>query len=459
MVKNLFKLLILMLVSLNCVYFFVACQPKKGTQSTTSPGPAEPTTPVNPDSKGTSDQGGGGNLINGKPLDFYKKDITELPEFIKYIQPIDEKLNDLREDNQADNGVTYLRTSVKRKTWYLLPVKLDEIEAARIGTNFKSDQGAYQTENEVFISELVYKDLNEEHKAQLLLHEIVMAFYLVKYEDGRFYCEAFKKAKVREGCLSTFSDLSSKEEFKPAQKDGKFLEPEEYESIRHVTEWLYTQYKTMTRLQFEEKMVEKKFDSRVFNTRNIVDRQKAGPTQFPIKEFLKTLENQRLTNQSLTFCGFDFTQKIAVSKRLCNVTYLVDDEILKINIQTDDKKNETISLRLPYNMRNEKGELNQSMHMSKVGFKNGLVLFNVRLDEDVVSKHEQVARSVLFWMKPVSSTEYAITAIRLQKSVWIRDGQNDKSLRREEIKIPPEEDTYRLIYGARETDISIYDLM
>lgn len=459
MLRTFFKLMILMTLTTNCVYFLVACQPKKGTQSSDTPTTVETPAPGIPDSKGTSDQGGGGNLINGKPLDFYKKDITTLPEYIKYIKPIDEKLNDIRDDHQADNGVTYLETAAKRKTWYLVPVKLVELEAARIGTNFKSEQGAYQTEKEIFISELVYKDMDEEHKAQLLLHEIVMGFYLVKYEDGKFYCEAFKKISVRENCLSGFSEMSNKDEFKPAQKKGKFLEPEEYESIRHVTEWLYTQYKTMTMLMFEEKMVEKKFDQRVFNTRNVIDRQKTEPTVFPIKDFLKTIENQLLTNQSLTYCGFDFTQKIAIAKRLCNITYTVQDKILNMVVQTDDGKNESITLQLPYNMINSKGEPTPGFNMAKVGFKNGLVLYNVRLNEDIRSKHGQALRTVIFWLKQVTSTEYAIAAIRIQKSVWIQDGNNDNSLHSEEIKIAPEDDIYRLIYSTKETDISIYDLM
>lgn len=449
-----------MAFALNSVYFLAACQPRKGTQSSDTPTPpVESPAPGGTGSKGTSDQGGGGNLINGKPLDFYKKDITMLPEFIKYIKPIDEKLNDIRDDHQADNGVTYLETAAKRKTWYLVPLKLDEIEAARIGTNFKSDQGAYQTEKEIFISELIYKDLDEEHKAQLLLHEIVMAFYLVKYEDGKFYCDAFKKVSVRENCLSSFFDMSTKDEFKPAQKKGKFLEPDEYESIRHVTEWLYTQYKTMTMLKFEEKMVEKQFDPRVFNSRNVIDRQKTEPTLFPIKDFLKVLENQSLTNQSLTYCGFDFSKKIAIAKRFCNINYTVQEKNLIMNLKTDDGKNETITLALPYNMINAKGESTPGFNMAKVGFKNGLVLYDVRLNEDIRSQHGQTTRTVIFWMKQVTSTEYVIAAIRIQKSVWVQDGDDSSSLRSEEVKIASEDDVFRLIFGSKETDISFYDLM
>lgn len=459
MIRAICKLLIFIAFAANCVYFLVACQPKKGTSSSEAHGPVVAPVPDMPDSKGTSDQGGGGNLINGKPLDFYKKEITELPEYTKYIKPIDEKLNDIREDNQADNGVTYLETLAKRKTWYLVPVKLDAIEAARIGTNFKSDQGAYQTEKEIFISDLIYKDLDEEHKAQLLLHEIVMAFYLVKYEDGKFYCEAFKKANVRESCLSGFADTGSKDEFKPAQKKGKFLEADEYESIRHVTEWLYTQYKNLTMLKFEEKMVEKKFDPRVFNARNVIDRQKNEPTELSIKDFLKILETQRLTNQSLTYCGFDFSSKIAISKRRCDITYAIDGEILNMSVQTDDGKTETIPLRLPYQMRNVKDEPSPIFNVAKVGFKNGLVLYDIRLSEHVDSKHGQVVRNVLFWMKKITSTEYTIAAIRIKKNVWVRDGDNDNSLRGENVVIPPAEDTFNLIYGDKETDISIFDLM
>jgi len=460
MVRTSRKLLILMAFTLISVYFLAACQPRKGTQSSdTPPPPVESPAPGGTGSKGTSDQGGGGNLINGKPLDFYKKDITMLPEFIKYIKPIDEKLNDIRDDNQADNGVNYLDTAAKRKTWYLVPVKLEEIEAARIGTNFKSDQGAYQTEKEIFISELIYKDLDEEHRAQLLLHEIVMAFYHVKYEDGKFYCEAFKKVSVRENCLSSFSDMSTKDEFKPAQKKGKFLDPEEYESIRHVTEWFYTQYKAMTMLKFEEKMVEKKFDPRVFNSRNVIDRQKTEPSIFLIRDFLKILENQRLTKQSLTNCGFDFSKKIAIAKRSCNISYSVQEKTLFMKVQTDDARVETIALALPYNMINSKGESTPGFNMAKVGFKNGLVLYNVRLNEDIRSQHGQTTRTVMFWMKQVTSAEYAIAAIRIQKSVWVQDGNDSSSLRSEEVKIAPEDDIFRLIFGSKETDISFYDLM
>ncbi|MBL7544052.1 MAG: hypothetical protein JNL11_09555 [Bdellovibrionaceae bacterium] len=429
------------------VVFLVACQPKKDTSPTTSPVPTSPPGPSTPDSKGTSDQGGGGNLINGKPLEFYKRDITQLPEYIKFVDPIDKKLNDIREDNQADNGVTYLATAAKRKTWYIVPVKIEELEAARIGTNFKSDQGAYQTEKEIFISELVYKDLDEQHKAQLLLHETVMAFYLVKYEDGRFYCEAFKKASVRENCLNSFTDLSSKTEFKPAQKNGKFLEPEEYESIRHVTEWLFNGYKTLTKLKFEEKMFEKKFDPRVFNNRNIVDRQQNQPTEMQTKDILKILETQRLTNQSLTHCGFDFSLKTPTAMRACKIVYTVKDKLLNMTIQTDDGKTESIDFAIY-----------PTVFATKVGFKNGLTLFKVRFNEAARSDHGKSFRTLLFWMQHSTSTEFGVKAIRIQKSIWIKQDESGNSLRSEEVNQKPEEDIYRLIYGSKETDISIDDL-
>lgn len=457
--RSISKLLILIAFVANCVYFLVACQPKKGTQSSDTHGPVVAPVPDMPDSKGTSDQGGGGNLINGKPLDFYKKEITELPEYIKYIKPIDEKLSDIREDNEFDNGVAYLETAAKRKTWYIVPVKLDELEAARIGTNFKSDQGAYQTEKEVFISELIYKTLkDDEHKAQLLLHEIVMAFYVVKYEDGRFYCEAFKKQSVRETCNSSIAESNTKDEFKPQQRKGKFLEPEEYESIRHVTEWLYTQYKSMTKLAFEEKMLEKNFDPRVFNKRSVVSTQRNETLRYPIKDLLRVIEKHQLTNQHLTYCGFDFSKDIAVAKNRCSVTYNVEGKKLIMTVQSDKGLTEKVDLQLPYDSFNGKGEQDQSVHMYKVGFKNGTILYNIWLDEYVPHGHGQTSRSVILWLKKTSSTEYDVIAARIKKTVWLKKPDSDNSYVGQEVKVAPEDDVFRLIYGTKETDITIHDL-
>ena len=458
MTRAICKLLILIAFAANCVYFLVACQPKKGTQSSDTHGPVVAPVPGMPDSKGTSDQGGGGNLINGKPLDFYKKDVTELPEYIKYIKPIDEKLNDIREDTQGDNGVTYLETSAKRKTWYVVPVKLDTLETARIGTNFKSDQGAYQTEKEIFISDLIYKDLDEEHKAQLLLHEIVMAFYLVKYEDGKFYCEAFKKPSVRENCNSSIAELNLKNEFKPEQRKGKFLEADEYESIRHVTEWLFNQSKSITKVSFEEKMLEKNFDSRVFNKRNVVTSQRNETIRYPIKDLLRAIERQQLTNQQLTYCGFDFSKNIAVAKNRCSVAYKVEGKNLIMTVQSDKDHNEKIGLQLPYHSFNGKGEQDQSVYMYKVGFKNGTVLYRIWLDEYIPDGHGQTSRSAILWLKQTTSTEYNIIAARIKKTVWLKKPDSDNSYVGEDVKVPPEEDIFRLIYGEQETDISIHDL-
>lgn len=85
------------------------------------------------------------------------------------------------------------------------------------------------------------------------------------------------------------------------------------------------------------------------------------------KNIFKILETQRLTNQSLTHCGFDFTLKIATAKQTCRIDYTIKDKMLNLAIQS------------------------------------------------------------------VSSTEFSIKAIRIQKSIWIKQDESENTLRSEDL--------------------------
>ena len=123
------------------------------------------------------------------------------------------------------------------------------------------------------------------------------------------------------------------------------------------------------------------------------------------------------------------------------------DKILNMAIQTDDGKTDSIDFAI-----------NPTMFAAKVGFKNGLTLFDVRFSEAVHSGHGKQFRTLLFWLQQTTSTEYNIKAIRIKKSIWIKQDESGNSLRSEDVNQTPEEDIYRLIYDTKETDISIYDL-
>lgn len=128
--------------------------------------------------------GGGGNGVEGKPLESYRRDISTISGYSllydKVILPLRTKLPHLAAD---------LLHVGSERSWYLIPVRLNRIPSFKIGVNFKTDQLAIQNLSEIWLDEQLYP-ANQVDQAALLLHELLMGVRLIEFQNSLDQCLA-----------------------------------------------------------------------------------------------------------------------------------------------------------------------------------------------------------------------------------------------------------------------------
>ncbi|MEM7646640.1 MAG: hypothetical protein AAF203_07015 [Pseudomonadota bacterium] len=157
---------------------------------------------------GSGDGAGGGNTCNGRPIEDFEMGLADVgptidqhPAFIKHIQPI---LNSFETYKTPDGQIHYngiylfLTRSLKNKSWYLIPCPIDPKAAQEIGAVVTTDQGASQTMDAIWFSTPA---LNGNHEtdnlsfARLIVHEMLMAVRLLKFESHYTQCLIQSPAK------------------------------------------------------------------------------------------------------------------------------------------------------------------------------------------------------------------------------------------------------------------------
>ncbi|MBC7741241.1 MAG: hypothetical protein H7061_03530 [Bdellovibrionaceae bacterium] len=314
----------LMIIAITPVLFLVGCQ--NSSQSTLPAGVTHAS------SRGPGD-GGGGDTCNGKMIESYKVDITTLPEFKKFIAPILVKMNPSEKDKAPFDF------TAKLKTWYLIDCKLKDIPAERKGLFLESYQTAVHTSKEIFIDAKSYRAMVDEEKAKLLLHELIMSFYLIKYMSVKDLC------KVSESCSGDYEVVSNWKMFRP--ETYRPLNSDDHQNIRAVTTWLWENRNSVTGDTFAKIAKQYDFDKRF---------QKVGhvPTREIVIEantLLRMLKRYQWAGQFPQFCQFD--PNTVISRSTCQTTveadirdYLVDGKAitkqiylkLKIKRNSDQKE-------------------------------------------------------------------------------------------------------------------------
>ena len=150
----------------------------------------------NTSSQGTID-GGGGNMINGRPLEDYIVDVTQLPEYEAFISGLIEKVQEasIYHMGYGYNLSNVLKSAIDLKTWYILPVRLESIDREKLGLPVYSDQYALQTHNEVFIDGPLREEIKDMSAlGKILLHELVMSAKLLKFSSERRQCEFYNSS-------------------------------------------------------------------------------------------------------------------------------------------------------------------------------------------------------------------------------------------------------------------------
>jgi hypothetical protein len=190
---------------------------------------------------GGVDDAGGGNGIDGKPLDeFIDRNFAKRPVYKNIVTPIIEKLKIGFPELAAD--FVHL---TNRRDWYFVPGELEKIPNQILGAYAKLDQYALQDTRKVWIDNLSYEKMNERSQGILLLHELMMGVRLLKYKHKQDLCiadstvllfdidginkykESFKK------CVSTYPFLEG------ISKDESFqLDKDDYELIRRIVSFL-----------------------------------------------------------------------------------------------------------------------------------------------------------------------------------------------------------------------------
>ncbi len=134
-------------------------------------------------SRGTLD-GGGGNGINGKPIESYRVNIRDLPEYKKFVEPF------LKAYKQSMAfQMPLMIEAVLNKNWYFVPVSLDKVPQKILGAPFHTDQIAVQNLSEVYVDTSNYRG-DEISKADLIFHEIAMGLRLLRFASPYNQCVA-----------------------------------------------------------------------------------------------------------------------------------------------------------------------------------------------------------------------------------------------------------------------------
>lgn len=264
------------LAALLTVQQLVSCGPKNAAKTVLPPtaapvDPSAPQTPAPPAQSGTtrvdgtSDTGGGTGL-NLKVFESYiVKDITALPEFKKYVQPILENLE--KDRPKADFSWSIARL----KTWYIAPVNLSKIDKATLGVSFmatETQQFARQSKRQIWIDQRLWDKMKEEKdRGDLLVHEVVMAMYLLRFWSIEELCDMSKVLHPLESVNCGKFPEFFKDKF-VAEKERPLTE-EDNERIQFVTGWLLQNASNPEALRNFDKVAEAKgFDKRFFNQLN-----------------------------------------------------------------------------------------------------------------------------------------------------------------------------------------------
>jgi hypothetical protein len=137
---------------------------------------------------GGADVGGGGNGIDGKPIEVFKVNIVQSDLFKNLIAPILLKIRVIE---------PYLASAIdqiaRHRGWYIVPVKLNSIPASLLGAPFTTEQLAFQTLYKVWIDQNFFDKMNQNEQKILLIHELIMGTKLLSMRDNFEKCLVFAK--------------------------------------------------------------------------------------------------------------------------------------------------------------------------------------------------------------------------------------------------------------------------
>jgi hypothetical protein len=242
--------------------FLLGCQ-KDDQKKTPGEPVASPMGAPHSGADGTTD-GAGGNGINNKIYESYIVNPQKLKAYELHLSKQMEILNNAVEPDSAKRGnLSFTGYLTHWKTWYVAPIELKTVSKNALGVSFSKDktqQFAIQTRKEVWIDSHLFDQMKEEDQADLILHELVMNLYLVKFVKLSEICKLNVELNEK-GCET--SGIDNPDEFLPAEQERP-LNDDDYAKIRRVTNWIASLDAPISQKELYNKLAANDFDKRFF---------------------------------------------------------------------------------------------------------------------------------------------------------------------------------------------------
>lgn len=197
---------------------------------------------------GGSDRGGG-NTINGRPIESYVIDPTTVLAYKNFIQPVLEKIkseasaeNDSNLRRQALTLQQMLKSTLTQKLWYFVPGPLSHVDNSLLQAAIKTEQGALQSHDRVWVDSNIWSKMaSEEDRARLLLHEMVMNLKILQFG---------KATRQEYAANSDCATCSFVNEGEPAHDQEIKLTAQDYFEVQKITTALISQFSIMKSVDF-----------------------------------------------------------------------------------------------------------------------------------------------------------------------------------------------------------------
>lgn len=246
---------------------------------------------------GTGD-GGGGNAIDYKMLESHLIDPREMNLVKNRLNPMFQKMFNSPDSEQAYNYFGM-------KNWYLAPIKLKTIPKEVIGIEFTADrhqQVAIQTEQAIWIDSNIFEKMDENEKARLLAHEVLMSVYLTRFLTLEDLCKTHQRMTEGEVCEELSEEMSNLPQYQPEAQ--RKLTEVDYERIRAMTAWFFRNEADLSLEKYTKHAQQIGFSDKRFYSRDSEDNLKISQ-----KDLMLALEKTRMSGRLMSTCKAVNTKK------------------------------------------------------------------------------------------------------------------------------------------------------
>ena len=207
--------------------------------------------------RGTGDSGGG-NGVEGRPLEAYTVDVTSTPEWQDHVAPIERHLRSI--PSSTTDIAFGLESAAKGPTWYMVPVPLAKLPRKVVGAGVGSQhlqQLALNFDTEIWLDQKLYEASAPKDRATLLIHEAVMSFYRLKFFSQYEMCLRYQSRTFCDQYKRMYDQLDGTATVVKRKMTGK-----DHENVRALTNYLVTKGTTTTELELWAMFDRYEFDRR-----------------------------------------------------------------------------------------------------------------------------------------------------------------------------------------------------